>query len=135
MIKGIVRKLDELGRITLPMEYRKMLVMVPGESVDMSLDGKVIRLQVFEKGLVKGVVRNLDHLGRVTLPMEYRRSLHINLSDLVDMYLDGPVVCIKAVKLQCAICGSEDEKSLMVIDEVHICRACAFKVVDKVMGD
>jgi len=135
MVKGVVRKLDELGRITMPIGYRRVLLMVLGEPVDMYLDGEVIRLQVIKTELVKGVVRNLDHLGRVTLPMEYRRSLHINLSDPVDMYLDGPVVCIKAVKLQCAICGSEDEKSLMVIDEVHICRACAFKVVDKVMGD
>ena len=31
MIKGIVRKIDDLGRITLPREYRRTLGIVAGE--------------------------------------------------------------------------------------------------------
>ena len=30
MIKGIVRKIDDLGRITLPREYRRTLGIVAG---------------------------------------------------------------------------------------------------------
>ena len=32
MAKGIVRKIDELGRITLPMEYRKTFGVEVGEN-------------------------------------------------------------------------------------------------------
>lgn len=42
MVKGIVRNLDQLGRATLPKEYRKTLGMEDGEPVDIYLDGDVI---------------------------------------------------------------------------------------------
>lgn len=44
---GIVRKLDELGRITLPMELRKNLNLNEKDSLQIFVDGEKIVLQKF----------------------------------------------------------------------------------------
>jgi transcriptional pleiotropic regulator of transition state genes len=134
MIKGIVRKLDELGRITLPTENRRILGMVAGEPVDMWLDNNTVRVRVFDKTSLKGIVRNTDDLGRITLPIAFRRSLKIDVKDPLDMYIDGQVICIKPVKLQCVCCGSNEEEKLVQLNGVHICPSCVKKLWEEVMG-
>ena len=84
--------------------------------------------------MIKGIVRKLDDLGRVTLPKEYRKVLNINESDPVDMYLDNGIICIKPAKLQCVICGTEENGSnLITVEGVHLCRDCGCKVIDHFM--
>jgi transcriptional pleiotropic regulator of transition state genes len=124
MARGIVRKIDDLGRVTIPIEYRRVINLATGEALDLYIEGKVIRLK-------KGKGRKLDALGRYTLPIEVRRSLRFELNEIVDIYVDGDEICIKKEMLQCVICGSEDETQLIEVDGVLICRDCAVKVIDK----
>ncbi|MBE5966973.1 MAG: AbrB family transcriptional regulator, partial [Lachnospiraceae bacterium] len=77
-MKGIVRKLDELGRITLPIEYRRTLSYGERQGFDLYVDGNAIHLK-------RGNGRKLDQLGRYTLPIEVRRSLRFDDGELVDM--------------------------------------------------
>jgi len=42
---GIVRKIDPLGRIVLPMELRRTLGIKPGDPVEIYVDGKVVCLK------------------------------------------------------------------------------------------
>jgi transcriptional pleiotropic regulator of transition state genes len=74
--------------------------------------------------MIKGIVRGLDHLGRITLPKEMRKSLKINESDPVDIYVDKGVICIKPCKLQCVLCGANDENKLVKRNGVHVCTDC-----------
>ena len=60
---GMVRRIDELGRIVIPKEIRKQLMMKEGESISFSLDGENIVLTKF--------------------------SLLNNLSPVIDSLLDG----------------------------------------------
>ena len=130
MIRGIVRRTDKLGRVVPPKEFRDALNIVEDALVDMYLDGKLIRLRLAQKPY-KGIVRGMESLGRVDLPIEYRRALRLGQGDEVDIYLDGEEICIRRATLQCVMCGSEDESSLMEVDEVLVCRKCAVKVIDK----
>lgn len=41
---GIIRRLDDLGRITLPKEYRTYLGIKPTDKVEMILDEEGIRV-------------------------------------------------------------------------------------------
>jgi transcriptional pleiotropic regulator of transition state genes len=43
--RGIVRKIDELGRIVLPSELRKVLNMGHGDELAISVDGDLIILE------------------------------------------------------------------------------------------
>lgn len=45
---GIVRRLDELGRITLPIELRRTLGVCDRDSLEISIDGDKIVLSKYE---------------------------------------------------------------------------------------
>lgn len=135
-MKGIVRKLDNLGRITLPMEYRRSFGIEVGENAPIGIyaDRNIIRLHMKKEKFV-GIVRDLDELGRLTLPIEIRRALRFDDRELVDMWIDNEEICIRKATLQCVICGSDDEEQLMDIDGVLVCRGCGTKIRDKFMED
>lgn len=44
---GMARRVDQLGRIVLPMEIRKKLKIVEGTLLNLSLDGEVIKLEKY----------------------------------------------------------------------------------------
>lgn len=130
MAKGIVRKIDELGRITLPMEYRKSFGIKVRELAPIGMyvvDGEIHLVKANDKFL--GIVRHLDELGRLTLPMELRRSMHFEDRQKVDIYIELGQIIVK--KVGCEWCSSEED--LMEIDGHCLCRKCTYKVVDAVM--
>ena len=45
---GIVRRVDELGRIVLPIELRKILNIEPKDSLEIFVDGNTIMLRKYE---------------------------------------------------------------------------------------
>lgn len=45
---GIVRNIDELGRITLPMELRRTLEISTGDAIDISVDGEKVVLEKYK---------------------------------------------------------------------------------------
>lgn len=47
---GVVRKIDELGRIVVPIELRKSLNIGKREAVEISLEGDSIMIKKFEPG-------------------------------------------------------------------------------------
>jgi len=49
---GIVRKIDKLGRIVIPVEFRKSLGMQLEDSVEMMLDGKYIKMSKQEEDCI-----------------------------------------------------------------------------------
>lgn len=49
---GIVRKLDELGRIVIPKEIRKKLEISQKDSIEIFIDGRSIVLKKFESGCI-----------------------------------------------------------------------------------
>lgn len=49
---GIVRKVDELGRIVLPAEIRRILDIEDRDELEIHLDGNSIVLRKFQEGCV-----------------------------------------------------------------------------------
>lgn len=47
---GIVRKIDELGRVVLPKELLRTLNISPGDPMEIYTEGKQIVLQKYERG-------------------------------------------------------------------------------------
>ena len=48
MNAGIARKVDELGRIVLPVEMRRLFGIRPGDEMEISVDGGAIQLRKVE---------------------------------------------------------------------------------------
>lgn len=71
--RGVVRRIDDLGRVVIPVEYRKVLGIKVGDHLDLTLDGDglvlrplrqacalcggVADLQAFRSALVCGECR------------------------------------------------------------------------------
>lgn len=128
-MKGIARRIDDLGRITIPIEIRRRFGIEDGDRLGIEIDKNIVKLSV----VVKGMSRPIDDLGRVVIPMEIRKVLKFKERELVDTWVEDGKICIRKAVLQCVICGSEDERQLMEVDGVLICKSCGLKVVDKFM--
>ena len=51
-VTGIVRKIDELGRVVLPVELRRTLGLEVRDSVEILVDGETIVLRKFQPNCV-----------------------------------------------------------------------------------
>lgn len=131
-MKGIVRNLDHLGRVTLPIDYRRSFGISTGENapIGIYIKDNVICLHMKKEKFI-GVVRELDGLGRICLPKEFRKSLKIEDCDLIDMWIENDEICLRKATLQCVICGSEKESELLEVDSVLVCRSCGTKIVNR----
>ncbi|QUG82381.1 AbrB/MazE/SpoVT family DNA-binding domain-containing protein [Bacillus nitratireducens] len=76
---GVARKVDELGRVVIPVELRRTLGIAEGTALDFHVDGENIVLRKHEKScLVTGKVSesNMELLGgRMFLSREGAREL------------------------------------------------------------
>jgi AbrB family transcriptional regulator, transcriptional pleiotropic regulator of transition state genes len=50
--QGVVRRIDDLGRVVIPSEYRKVLGIQLGDHLDMTLEGTGIVLRRIEPSCV-----------------------------------------------------------------------------------
>ena len=133
MAKGIVRKLDELGRITIPMEYRNAIGAEKRQTLGMYYENSILYL--FKVGEdFKGFTRDLDELGRWTIPSEIRsmfgdkprQKMDIYIEDS-EVYADTKVICIR--KIGCMICSGTD-KTIEVKGHMF-CTKCATEIGDE----
>jgi AbrB family transcriptional regulator, transcriptional pleiotropic regulator of transition state genes len=50
--RGVIRRIDEVGRVVIPSEYRKVLGINLGDHLDMTLDGSGIVLRRIESACI-----------------------------------------------------------------------------------
>lgn len=124
MANGIVRRIDELGRITLPMEIRRRYEIEEGNRLGINLDGKVIRISKS----VTGMSRPVDELGRVTLPKEFRKTLGFVDKQPVDMWVEGEEICLRKDGKVCVFCGCNHVESLTEYKGLYICDTCLLEL-------
>lgn len=115
MARGIIRKLDELGRITIPIEIRRATGIEVLEPLDLFAENRVLHL-------VKGKGRKLDPLGRYTIPKEIRRSNKWEEGQALDIYIECGEICIRKAGEECSICGADSR--LIKVDEGAVCLVC-----------
>jgi bifunctional DNA-binding transcriptional regulator/antitoxin component of YhaV-PrlF toxin-antitoxin module len=127
MAKGIVRKLDHLGRITLPIEYRRSIGVGSLEPLELYVENRVLHLR-------KGKGRNIDELGRYCIPKEIRRTNKWADDQTLDIYVENGEICIEKHGEYCAICERTGELfDLYPVKKTKICKSCALAVNDMVM--
>lgn len=127
MARGIIRKLDELGRITIPIEIRRATGIDVLVSMDLYIENGVIRL-------AKGRGRSMDELGRYTVPMEIRKRCGWKTGQELEVYFDVEEIFIS--KPGCEWC--DETNDLIVINGHHLCISCTAAVTAaavKVMED
>ena len=128
---GVVRRLDDLGRIVIPKELRKKLNFVEKETqVDISRDGEYIILGTKEKG---GLSRILDELGRVVIPIELRRTLNLEDRDSLEIFTEEEEIYLKKYSVGCMQCG--EINGVITTGKVSLCRKCLREMSDCVKSN
>ncbi len=59
--RGIARRIDHLGRIVIPSEYRKVFGIETGDLLDMTIEGDAVLVRRLERSCV--FCHSLDDLG------------------------------------------------------------------------
>lgn len=85
----IERKFSDVGRITIPKEFRESLQIKEGQTLDVLLEYGEIILRKFDKSMLRkrvvGVVKELDSNGRINIPSEMIYSMGISQGDMVSV--------------------------------------------------
>ena len=71
-----LRRIDELGRIVIPIEIRKELKIAKGDIINISIAKKSFSYKI-------------DAIGRVIVPMEIRKELDIKAADKLKVYIEN----------------------------------------------
>ncbi|MFB7138508.1 MULTISPECIES: AbrB/MazE/SpoVT family DNA-binding domain-containing protein [unclassified Bacillus (in: firmicutes)] len=111
---GIIRKLDDLGRIVLPKELR--ITMNLGNNAPFEIhfeDGMIILTKYDETSGLSGIVRRLDDLGRIVLPKELRNMLNLNKYEPFEVFVDEDKIILKqfVASNACMVTGVVDENN------------------------
>ena len=125
MAKGMVKKIDELGRVTVPIEMRRTANISWGDKVGVYVADGALHV-VLPRNMEKyvGMDRPFDELGRITIPIEMRRTLNLEIKDKVDVYFEGEELLIK--KAGCHYCGNQ--KDLKEYKGYLICPTCGNEI-------
>lgn len=113
---GIVRKIDELGRIVLPKEIRTTMNIEGRAPLEITVEKDLIILTKYDDLLGKsGIVRKVDELGRVVLPKELRKTFNLQKNKPLEFFIDEKRIILKQFDSDktCMITGIIDDKNFV----------------------
>ncbi len=122
---GIVRRIDDLGRLVFPIEIRRILDITQGDKIEIYVtDNKVVCKKYIEGAVhpTTSVVRPVDSLGRTVIPMEVRKMLSLPVKAAMQIFVDGDSIVLKEYEEKCVFCASAD--NLFDFKNKKICAAC-----------
>ena len=122
---GIVRKVDQLGRIVIPKELRRAMKIIEIEDLlEIYVeDGTIVLKKIVTDSETAGVARKVDQLGRIVLPIELRRKLDIvEERDALEIFIDEESIFLKKYMPACIFCS--DAKNVYSFKGKNICMNC-----------
>lgn len=125
---GIIRKLDELGRIVIPREFRSGKVREGITNIVVFNIKDYVIVEIKEQS--ENVTKKIDELGRVLINMEIRNALEWREKDLIEIWSFNNYYILKKVEESCIFCGTK--KQLAEFKTRAICKKCAEEIANKV---
>lgn len=128
--KGINRKLDDLGRIVIPNEYRKKFGFNSGCKVITEFINDLVVLERV-KDSEKIYSRKIDSLGRILIPNDFRKSWNWKEDDLIKVIRYNSYLILKKENNKCVFCFRE--KNLLEYKDKYICNKCKQELLRKIL--
>ncbi|MBR5662087.1 MAG: AbrB/MazE/SpoVT family DNA-binding domain-containing protein [Bacilli bacterium] len=105
--KGIIRRIDELGRVVIPVEIRKYLNINEGENIEFTINNDVILLQ--KKSTSKQNIKVLEDIDRTlssVIDGEYiitdrEKVLYSSNKSLIDTFMNNKLISFLNSKEEC----------------------------------
>lgn len=117
---GITRKLDELGRLVIPSEYRKGKVVNGETPVKVHNIGDYVIVELLDKADKN--TKKFDKLGRIVVQIEIRKKLNWNKDDKIKIWDCDKYFIMQKEKNECVFCGRKD--NLIEYKNQLLCEQC-----------
>lgn len=130
---GIIRQIDDLGRIVIPKEIRTSLGIKKNQLIKFHLEnGNSVFLEIISgsKKTNFGIFRQLDELGRIVIPKETRCILDLDFKTPVEFFSDEKNIILKKYVAGCTFCGSTEDIRL-IFEGKKICKKCLSAIKEK----
>lgn len=125
--RGIIRKLDELGRVVIPVEFRGENVEDGITNVEIYQIGKYVVVEVLKEKYEKK--KKFDELGRVVINIEIRNKLNWNEKDEIEIWnYNDKFFILRKVEKECIFCFSN--KDLIEFKKTLICKNCKKELLE-----
>ena len=118
---GIIRKIDELGRVVIPLEYRKDKVKDGETNVKIYNINSYVIVEILDEKTKKHI-KKFDNLGRIVIQIEIRNELKWKPNDEIKIWNYGKYFILQKVKDECIFCGRKD--SLVEYKNELLCEEC-----------
>ncbi len=94
---GIVRKIDDLGRIVIPKELRRTLKIQENDPLKIFIEDKYIAIKknTLNETESIGIVRRMDELGRIVIPKELRKTLKIRENNPLEIFVEDNTILFR----------------------------------------
>lgn len=122
---GIIRRIDDLGRLVFPIEIRKVLGISEGDKIEIYVtENKIVcrKYSPSEGELSTSVVRPVDSLGRTVIPMEVRKMLSLPPKAQMQIFIDADAIILKQYESKCVFCTNSE--NLISFKDKKICPSC-----------
>jgi AbrB family looped-hinge helix DNA binding protein len=116
---GIVRNLDGLGRVGIPIELRRLNGMERNDAAycTIYLENEFIVIKLKETS--DRSVRKLDELGRLVIPSEIRKN-YLKNGDAVEFFEEDKTLYLKKHVVSCMCC--DEVQGIKEINGVKLCK-------------
>lgn len=94
---GIVRRVDDLGRVVIPKELRKVLKIQEHDPIEIFIENTnvVLKKHNIDSAESIGIVRKIDDLGRIVIPKELRKTLKIQENNPLEIFVEDDKVLLR----------------------------------------
>lgn len=128
--KGLTRKLDNLGRIVIPKEYRNGGGFYPKQVVVIDFIDDCVIIKKQENSEID-YARKIDGLGRVVIPKEFRDTWDWQENDILNISTYKSYLLVKKVNATCVFCHKENDIETYI--NKYICNECKQKLLKKML--
>lgn len=118
---GITRRIDELGRIVVPVNFR-LKDFEPGTEVYLYKKNNCIIISLKNLNEELGIRKTFDELGRIQINIDTRRELEWKEKDFISVWKIENYIVLKKLEEKCTFC--ESTKNLIEYKNKLICNKC-----------
>ncbi len=122
---GIIRRVDELGRVVIPVEYRKENFKQGEEVYVFRIEDYIILSKSNPNNTA--LIKKIDEVGRVVIKKEYRTDLDWNEKDAISVWSFEDFIVMKKYEEKCVFCKTT--LKLTEFKEKLICDDCKEELI------
>ena len=117
---GMLREIDNLGRVVIPIEYRRN-ILKNNDAVYLQFHDEYVIISTEEISNI-GIKKKIDNLGRILPPKELRKKYGWYKGDSISIWAIQDYIILKKTENSCIFCKST--KNLIEYKNKKICINC-----------